>query len=160
MSKLRKLESPAIDRLNGYLAAAGHVFTRSQLDVSLEAAFFEIADPNITDEDVVIAAFTTFNPIERRQGCSLEEMIAGVHRTLSMTRRWWNPEYSGIPYLIERELREGYWEHLKACFKYENARIVELGSHVPYVNMGDAFTYVLYAPDMSRCAILVGNVSD
>jgi hypothetical protein len=40
------------------------------------------------------------------------------------------------------------------------ARIVELGPHVPYVNIGDGFTYVLYALDMKKCALLVGNVSD
>ena len=69
-------------------------------------------------------------------------------------------EYSGIANIIERNLRDGYWEHLQACFDYRNARIVELGHDVPWVNIGGGFTYVLYGRDMSNCALLVGNVCD
>jgi hypothetical protein len=160
MSKLRKLDSPVIERLNGYLEAAQHAFIKGQYDVGLEAAFFEIADPHITDEDVVVAAYSDLNPIKHQRECSLDEMIAGVHETLSLPRRMWNSKYSGIPNIIEENLRDGYWEHLQACFDYKNARIVELGHDVPYVNIDGGFTYVLYARDMSKCAILVGNVCD
>jgi hypothetical protein len=57
-------------------------------------------------------------------------------------------------------LREGYWQHVKSCFDYTNARVIELGDHIPYVNIGGGFTYILYASDMSRCLLLVGNLSD
>lgn len=160
MSKLSKLESPAIERLNGYLAAAQHAFIKGEYDVTLEAAFFEIVGGPITDEEVVVAAYSDFNTIEYRQECSLDDMIAGVHETLSLPRSMWNPKYPGIPNIIEKNLREGYWEHLRACFDYKSAKIVALGHDVPYVNIGEGFTYVLYPSDMSKCALLVGNVCD
>ena len=37
MSKLRKLESPLIERFNGYLAAAQHAFIKGQYDVDLRS---------------------------------------------------------------------------------------------------------------------------
>jgi hypothetical protein len=160
VDKLRSLETPATHRLNGYLAAAQQVFVKGEYEVALEAAFFEILDPQIDDEEVVVAAYSELNPIEHRQMCSLDEMIAGVHQTLSIPRWMWQ-EAGVFPNIIEENLREGYWAHVKACFDYTDARIVSLGHHVPYVNIGGAgFTYILYAPDMSKCALLVGNVCD
>jgi hypothetical protein len=160
MTKLRRLATPAIDRMDGYLTAAQHAFIKGEFDVTLEAVFFEILDGTITEDDIVIAAYSDFNPIEQRHECSLEEMITGVQEILSLPRRMWNSEYSGIPNIIEKNLRDGYWEHLQTCFDYKSARIVGLGHHVPYVNIGGGFTYVLYAIDMSKCALLVGNVCD
>jgi hypothetical protein len=146
--------------MKGYLAAAQLAFIRSQYDVILEASFFEITETPISNEEVVIAAYGDFNPIAVQRECSLDDMINGIHKTLTLTRRMWNPEYPGIPNILEKNLREGYWEHLKDCFEYETARIVELGNDVPYVNIGGGFTYVLYALDMSECALLVGNICD
>jgi hypothetical protein len=159
MSKLKKLESPEIWCFNGYLEAAQHAFIKGELEVSLEAEFFEIVEPPINDEDVLVAAYSSFNPIEYRRECSLEEMMAGISETLSMPRWMWK-SHPGIPKIMERNLREGYWKHLNASFNCKNARIVELGHDVPCVNMDGGFTFILYAEDMSRCVILVGNVSD
>jgi hypothetical protein len=160
MSKLRHLETAATHRLKGYLAAAQYAFIKGQYDVTLEATFFEVVDSQLTDEEVLSAAYSDIEPIEHRRECSLEQMIAGVHQILSLPRRMWNSEYSGIANIIEKNLRDGYWEHLKACFDYRNARIVELGHDVPWVNIDGGFTYVLYALDMSKCSLLVGNVCD
>ena len=160
MSKLRQLESAAIDRLNGYLEAAQYAFQKVPCDVTLEASFFEIVDPDIKDEDVVMAVYGSTNPIELRRDCSLEEMIGDVHETLTLPRRLWNSEYPGVPTIIEENLRDGYWRHLRSCFDYTEARIVKLGHDVPYVNIFSGFTYVLYALDMSQCAILMGNTTD
>ncbi len=160
MVKLKRLNIPELDRLEGYLDAARHIFVRGQLDVTLEAALFEITGDDISDEDVISAAYPRgFNPIEYRAECSSEEMMSGVHNVLKITREFWKPEYS-IPETIESNVREGYWRLVKACFDYTNARIVELGHNVPYVNIWLGFTYVLYAPDMRRCLLLVGNTSD
>jgi hypothetical protein len=87
-------------------------------------------------------------------------MLKAVHETLSLQRKLWNPECPGIPTLIEENLRAGYWQHLEACFDYKNAQVIELGHDVPYVNIEGGFTFVLYAPDRSECALLVGNVCD
>jgi hypothetical protein len=160
MSKLNRIRTSELDRLQGYLEAAQHVFTKGNLDVMLEASLFEIVDSDITDEDVVRAVYPNgFNPIEYRAECSFNEMVSGVHRILEVTREFWKPEYS-IPSMIENNVREGYWKHVKSCFDYTNARIVELGHNVPYVNVWGGFTYILYAPDMRRCLLLVGNTSD
>jgi len=160
MDKLRKLESSVIERFNGYLEAAQHAFIKGEYEVSLEAAFFEIADARITDEDVVVAAYQDLNPIEYQRECSLNQMIARVHGTLSLPRRMWNSDCFRILDQLEENLRDGYWQNLEACFDYKNARIVELGYHVPYVNLDGGFTFVLYALDKSKCALLVGNVCD
>ena len=160
MTKLHRTASPDIDRLTGYLAAAQHAFIKGQYNVSLDATCFDIVDATVTDEDIIIAAYSDFNPIDHRGECSLEAMIAGVHETLTLPRQMWSSDYCNIPNIVESNLRDGYWLHVKACFDYTNARIVELGWDVPFVNIGGGFTYVLYAPDMRRCMVLVGNVSD
>jgi len=160
MSKLRQLESAAIDRLNGYLEAAQYAFQKLPCNVTLEASFFEIVGSDLKDEDVVGALYSRTNPIELRRECSLEEMTAGVHETLTLPRQLWNPEHPGVPGIIEKNLRDGYWKHLRACFDYFDARIVKLGHDVPYVHIFSGFAYVLYALDMSRCALLVGNTTD
>lgn len=90
----------------------------------------------------------------------METMISGVHETLGLRREMWAPDFCNIPNIVEKNLLEGYWAHIKACFDYTNARIVELGWHVPFLNVGAGFTYILYAADMSRCMLLVANVSD
>jgi hypothetical protein len=160
MSKLKRIQTSELDRLLGYLDAAQHVFIKGELEVTLDATLFEILDTDITDEDVIRAAYPDgFNPIEYRAECSLEEMVSGVHNVLKVTREFWKPEYS-IPEFIEHNLREEYWQHVKSCFDYTDARIVALGHDIPYVNIWGGFTYVLYAPDMSRCLLLVGNTSD
>jgi hypothetical protein len=158
--KLQHLQTTEVIRLEGYLEAAQHVFTKGDLDVSLEVALFEISDSNITDEEVIRAAYPNSNPIEHRAESSVQEMTARVHGLLSIAKGFWQSRR--VAELLEEKLREGYWEHLKSCFDYTNARIVELGDDVPYVNIphGEGFTFVCYAPDMSRCLLLVGNISD
>src|SRR3989442_9238920 len=129
MSKLRRITTPNVDRLIGYLEAAQHVFMKGQYDVTLEATCFDIVDANTTDEDVVLAAYSDSNPIEHRAECSLDDMIAGVHETLTLPRQLWTSDCN-VPDIIEKNLRDGYWAHIKACFDYANARIVELGPDV------------------------------
>ncbi len=161
MDKLKRLQTSELDRLSGYLDAAQHVFMNGQLDVTLDAACFDVLDNNVADEDVIRAAYPDgFNPIEHRVERTLEEMVADVNDTLSLFRGFWNPEHANIPDIIESKLRDGYWQHVKCCFDYTGARIVELGRDVPYVNIWGGFTYILYARDMSRCMLLVGNVCD
>jgi hypothetical protein len=70
MKKLHSHSTPAMERLNGYLAAAQQTFRRSQYDVTLEASFFEIIDSTLTNEEVVGAAYGDFNPIELQRECS------------------------------------------------------------------------------------------
>ena len=53
MTKLRPFSNPAIDRFTGYLKAAELAFIKGQVDVSLEASFFEIADDTVTGIEVV-----------------------------------------------------------------------------------------------------------
>ena len=160
MTKLRKIKTEESSRLEGFLAAAQQVFFTNYLDVGLEATLLEIIDRNHSAEDVVEAAYgDCFNPIEYRNECSLDQMLRGAEEILSVSKTFWNPEFS-VRDRLERDLREGYWQHVKLCLDYENARIIELGYHIPYVNMGGGFTYIIYAEDMSCCLLLVGNISD
>ena len=163
MKKLTPISNRAIDRLTGYLAAAECAFIKSQYDVTLEASFFDIADNRITNIEVLKAAYgpdVDFNGIELERECSLQEMIDGVHVLLTTPRKMWHPDCQGIPRIVEENLRNGYWDSLKECFDYENARIVELGYNIPWVNIGDGFTYILYSKDRSQCAVIVGNTTD
>ena len=50
MSKLRRIRTPELDRLEGYLSAAQHVFFKGELEVRLDAALFEITSNDISDE--------------------------------------------------------------------------------------------------------------
>lgn len=160
MTMLNRLHTSEVNRLEGYLHAAQHMFVRGQLNVTLDAALFEMDGDNVLDEDVINAAYPGgSNPIEYRAECSFDDMVSGVHKILKITREFWKQEYS-IPEMIESNLREGYWQHVKACFDHTNARIVKLGHDVPFVNIGGGFTYILYAHDMSRCLLLIGNSSD
>lgn len=157
---LKRLHTSEVNRLEGYLDAAQHMFVMGQLDVTLDAALFEIDGDNVLDEDVIKAAYPDgINPIEYRAECSFGDMVTGVHEILKITREFWKQEYS-IAEMIESNLREGYWQHVEACFDHTNARIVGLGHNVPFVNIWGGFTYILYAHDMSRCLLLIGNTSD
>ena len=160
MDKLQRVTSPEVDRLTGYLAAAQHAFIKGQTDVSLEATVFAIADATVTDEEVLTAGYDGFNPIDHRAECSLETMVARINEVLTLPRRMWAADCRGIPAIVEERLRDGYWSHVRACFDCDNARIVELGAHVPFVNIGAGFCFILYASDMHGCMLLVGNVSD
>jgi hypothetical protein len=160
MEKLRRVTSPQIDQLTGYLDAAQHAFIKGQYDVSLDATVFEIAAATVTDEDVLTAAYEGFNPIEYRADCSVKTMVARINDVLTLRREMWADNFRGIPYIVEERLRTGYWAHVRACFDCDNARIVELGPDVPGVNIGIGFCFVLYASDMRTCMVLVGNVSD
>jgi len=160
MSKLRQIQTRELDRFRGFQNAAKLVFFKGELSVTLEATLFEIATPGISDEDVVLEAYPDgSNPIEDGAERSIEEMVASVHEVLSIPKAYWQT-HNRVREIIENDLREAYWEHLKACFDYKEARIIELGSDIPWVTMGAGFTYVLYAPDMSRCLLLVGNQTD
>ena len=160
MEKLRRIETREIDLFAGYLQAAGYAFPQGQYDVTLHAHCFEILDTSVTDWDVVIAAYGDSNEIEHRAECSLDVMTGHVHELLTVRRQMFVADYAGIPGIIEQNLRDGYWSHLAACFDYRKARIVALGWSVPWVNVGVGFTFILYAPDMSACTLLVGNVTD
>jgi hypothetical protein len=161
MSKLIRVENPQVSRFQGYINAAQRIFKDGELNVVLEATVFEITDKSVTDEDIVTAAYDgDFNPIERRSESTVEEMTTNIDALLTIKRLYWKLPYNWYADYIENDLREGYWKHLKECFDFEIARVVELGDSVPYVEMGRGVTYVLYAPDMSRCLLLVGNESD
>ena len=159
MSKLRRISTPELDRFEGFQNAAQLVFRKGELSLTLEAALFEIVTPAISDEDVVLEAYPDgFNPIEHRAQRSLDEMVTAVHEVLRIPKTYWQT-YNHVRGMIENKLRIGYWEHLEECFDYRKARIVELDPDVPWVNMG-GFTFILYASDMSRCLLLVGNQTD
>lgn len=163
MNKLTPISNQAIDRLTGYLAAAESAFMKGQCYVTLEASFFDIADSALTNIDALNAAYgpdADFNGINVERECSLQELIDGVNDVLTLPRSMWASDCQGIPRIIEENLRNGYWERLKACFDYENARVVELGNNIPWVNIVGGFTYILYSNDMKRCAVLVGNTTD
>jgi hypothetical protein len=160
MKKLRRIENLQVAIFDGYIGAAQHVFKKGELDVGLEAALFEIMDHDVTDEEVVSSTyFGEFNPIEYRSEVTVDEMVTRVNALMTLTREYLNPQYA-FAELVETALREGYWKHLEDCFDYRHARVVELGHHVPYVNIGSGFTFILYSHDMSRCLLLVGNESD
>ena len=160
MTKLIRIENPQFSRFEGYISAAQHVFRKGQLTIGLEATLFEITDGTVTNEEVVGYAYVDdSNPIEHSSESTVDEMIAKVNAAMTISRKFLNPEYM-FGELIESNLREGYWNYLEACFEYKRARVVELGYHVPYVNVGNGFTYVLYSADLFRCMLLVGNSSD
>lgn len=159
MSKLKKIQTPEFNRLEGYLNSAQHIFTRGELDVALEAALLEITDKDISEEDVIQASYSRYNTIESRVECSLSEMTSNVNNFLTISERFWRRD-DWMQKMIENNLREGYWQHIKSCFDYTNARIVEIGYDVPYVNISGGFTYILYASDLSQCLLLIGNTSD
>jgi hypothetical protein len=141
MTMLKRLLTSEVNRLEGYLDAAQHMFVMGQIDVTLEAALFEMDGDNVLDEDLIHAAYPDgFNPIEYRAECSFDDMVSGVHKILKITRQFWKQEYS-VPEMIESNLREGYWQHVKECFDHTNARIVELGHDVPFVKFGVALLY-------------------
>lgn len=163
MNKVTPISNHAIQRFTGYLAAAECAFMKGQCYVTLEASFFEILDKTISNIEVLNAAYgpgADFNGIKVERVCSVEEMIDGVHAILTMPRSMWRQDCQGIPAIIEANLRKGYWDSLQECFDYQQARIVELGSNIPWVNIVGGFTYILYSNDMRQCAILVGNTTD
>ena len=159
MGNLQRIENFETNRLEGFLEAAQHIFTRGDLEVTLEALLFEILNNDVTDEDVIHAAYSTFNAIDYQAERSLDEMLSGVHSILNIDRRFWTSD-DWVPKMVENNLRERFWQLVKCCFDYTDAKIVELGNNVPYVNISGGFTYILYAPDMSKCLLLVGNTSD
>jgi len=160
MSKLRRVENSQFARFEGYIDAAQHIFRNKELEVTLEAALFDLIDKAITDEEVVREAYGgEFNPIEYRSESTVELMKSKVNALLTLSKSYFKPPY-GYVELIQENVRQGYWKLLEECFDYKRSRVIELGHHVPYVNMGARFTYILYAPDMSRCMLLVGNTSD
>jgi hypothetical protein len=158
MTKLKRVQTTELDRLQGYLAAAQYVFTKGELDVFLEATLFEISDKSVTEEDVLQAAYSRSNAIDYRIERGLEETISGIHEILSIAKGLRRSDW--VTEMIENNLREGFWRFVKDCFDYTNARIVELGNDVPYINISRGFTYIFYAPDNSRCLLLVGNTTD
>ena len=79
MSKLRRIRTPELDRLEDFQNAAQLVFMKGELPLTLEASLFEIATPTISDEDVVLEAYPDgSNPIEHRAERSIDEMVAEV----------------------------------------------------------------------------------
>ena len=160
MSKLRAITNPAVDRFNGYLEAASIALLKGQCDLTLEASFFEINDKSITNREVVFEVYGDGNEIEFERVRSLREMVDGINKVLTLPLKMWSLEHQGFPRLIEENLRSGFWRHLKRCFDYENAKIVELGPDVPWVNIGHGFTYVLYTADRTAVALLLGNSTD
>jgi hypothetical protein len=159
MASLIPIRSEEWANFNGYLDALQLMFIRGELNLTLESAFYEITN-TVTDEEVIGAAYCGFNEIEYRQEVTMEHVIRRVNDTLSLTRAYWTPEYHGVPTLIENGLREGFWHRLNACFDVGTATVIELGNDVPYVNIGDGFTFIFYSPDRSRCLVLVANWSD
>lgn len=144
MDKLRRIVTPELDRFAGYLQAAGYALCKGQYDVTLDVTCFEILVASVSDLEIVLPAHGDSNEIEHRTESSLDNMVAHVHEILTLPRQMWAADYCGIPGIIEQNPRDGFWSHLRACFDYENARIVELGWHVPFINVGVGFTFVLY----------------
>jgi hypothetical protein len=158
---LFRRQTPELDRIAGYLDAAQHVFIQGQYDVSLDVAAFDVSAEVVTEDEILQAAYPDgCNSIEHREGYSLDQMIADIERVLTIRREYWNPEFGGSPNRIESNLRKGYWSHIRACFPIDDARIVKLGWDVPFVNIGEGFTFVLYSTEPCRCLLLVGNVCD
>ena len=54
---------------------------------------FEILDRDVTNEDVIRATYSSFNPIEYYKESSLDEMILNINDTLSVTRRFWADQW-------------------------------------------------------------------
>ena len=160
MNKLKPNESAPWFQFQGYLNAAQLMFVHGNLDLALEAAFYDIAD-NVTDEEVVHFTYPHVNELKHRRKVSTEEMVQTVNSVLTLPRSYWSDNHTGLAALIEKRLREGFWQKLAAIMDFENATIVELDDEdLPYVNMGKGFTFILYTPDNLHCMVLVANWSD
>ena len=156
---LSPLESVEWARFSGYLAAVQLMFVRGNLELTLESAFYEIIGA-VSDEQVIQWTYPATNEIEYRQQVTLENMRERISKTLSLSRVYWTPKYHELATFIETNIVDGFWHHIKACIDVDTARIVELGNNVPYVNIGEGFTYIVYSQEQPRCMILVGNWSD
>jgi hypothetical protein len=146
-------------RFSGYLAAVQYMFVRGELDLTLESVLYE-SNNTVTDEDVIEATYSRTNEIEYRQEITLEQMRQRIDQTLSLPRAYWESKYHALAALMEKKISDGFMRHLEECIDIRTARIVELGYHVPYVNVDDGFTLILYSQEKARCMILVANWSD
>jgi len=156
--RITTLDNSSINRFKGFLSGVQLILKRRQYDVALEAFLFQLNDADVTDEDVIAAAYSDgYNPILHHELVPLDTVIAEVNSFLTLARDIWNQ--GPLIDVIEGELRDGYWNHLKPCIDYRSAQIVSVGPHVPYMNIMKGFTYILYA-DRSRALLLVGNISD
>ena len=160
MNKLKPNESAPWFHFLGYLKAAQLMFVHGDLDLTLEAAFYDIA-ADVTDEEVVHFTYPHVNELKCHTKVSTEAMVHTVNSVLTLPRSYWSHRQVGVAAFIEKRLREGFWKHLAAAIDFENSSVVQVTDEdVPYVNMGAGFTYILYTPDSLHCMLLVANWSD
>jgi hypothetical protein len=160
MARLDRITNPDVARLCGYLEATQYAFMQGQYDMLLEAHVFRIGASDVTEGEIIEAAYPDANSLLDKYGAVATENMKGrVNAELSLRRGDWNPDVPGIPNIIEARLREGFWKHLNECFPLEATRAVECDPDTPYVNLG-GFTYILFAKRRESCLLLVCNVMD
>lgn len=159
MDKVKLWTTPEISFFQGYITAAAELLIRGQLEATLEACAFEITDRSIRPVDVIAAAYPgDINPIDYVTEESVEQLENDIHAFLTVHREFWKSD--SVPSHIESRLRQGYWGYLSECFDYKHSQVFAVVGNVPYVNIGPGFTYVLYNNQVTRCFLLVGNLSD
>jgi len=159
MGKLKLIDSE-LQKFQGFLHAAQHVFRNGELTIVLEAYGFEILDNSLSDQDVIVCVYPFIADVIQGTESSVENIVEKINRTLTIQRRYWKPKHVHMAKWIENQLRDGYWKYVQGCIDLSAARVVDVGDDVPWVNIGDGFAYILYNAQMSRCILLVGNSSD
>lgn len=157
--KTKRLELPEVDQLRGYLAAVGDILQTGEIRWCFEIVLFEVEE----QFEVVDFLRSTY-PDSRADSTKVHESsVADIIETFSLELgRFPSATTPRVLFLVSTQSAE-FWEYLRACIDYENARIMEYFSSerdsLLHGLMGE-FAMIFYNIQLKRALILIGATSD
>lgn len=149
--KVREIETCESRDLANYLKS---IEIKSNVELSFDSHLLELLDKDLTAVEIMQSLHPNGNKIDY----ALEvEMIQLQENIESLILDYYHTE-------LRKRLRKvssnQMWQLIQAIFPTGIKKIVQLGSHVPYVNIFGGVTALIFSLDQPQCLLLVVNTSD
>jgi len=158
---LTEIETPALDRFEGYLKAVSDFIRTGELKWYFEAKLFEYEEAVSDVKQLIKAAYPTSDP-EKAQvdECSIDDVLETLRHELGRSLT----EIESLKFLTPlTNINSEMWRYVRECIVFEESRIYEYFSTEKdgLLNgiLGD-FAFIIHDENKYRCLIVSGATCD
>ena len=158
---LKEIETPVLDRLEGYLEAVSESIRTGELKWYFEANLFEYEESVSDVKQLIKAAYPTAEP-EKAQvdECSIDDVLDTLRHELGRSLT----ESESLKFLMPMtNINSEMWQYVGGCIVFEESRIYEYFSSEKdgLLNgiLGD-FAFIIHDENRHRCLIVSGATCD
>ncbi len=149
--KIREIETWQSIELTNHLQT---LEIKSNVELSFEAHLLELLDMTLTAQEIIQTLHPNGNKIDYAEEVDFIELQENIERVVL------DYYHTELRNQLRKISSNQMWQLIEAIFPSGIQKIVQLGSHVPYVNILGGVTALIFSLGQPQCLLLIVNTSD